>query len=290
MRARRRPWSHSTARARDRWLPPRLPGPISSSTVSWGWSTSIAGCWTARGGRAFRCWSGCAFSRSAPRFSMSSSRFGSAGLKQQIALRTSGFAGPDRPCVRSCDVPRTCRQSALHDLVDTQYSRAQRRRSCRRSSASNLRIHVRRRDVWSEAQHGLGEAATSSEQVQPVLTPVATGSGASRSTRTINKSLNFVVTVKGKDAFGRTSRVAVVQAPRDPAAHPDRAASRELTRFDGHAVRAAVVGDPGQRRRAVPWVCEVRGCYQFRVTRNSDLWVDEEEVEDFLMKALQGQS
>ena len=33
---------------------------------------------------------------------------------------------------------------------------------------------------------------------------------------------------------------------------------------------------------------KVEGCYAFRVTRNSDLWVDEEEVDD-LMRALQGE-
>ena len=33
---------------------------------------------------------------------------------------------------------------------------------------------------------------------------------------------------------------------------------------------------------------KVKGCYQFRVTRNADMFVDEEEVED-LLKALKGQ-
>ena len=33
---------------------------------------------------------------------------------------------------------------------------------------------------------------------------------------------------------------------------------------------------------------EITGCYQFRVTRNSDLYVDEEEVDD-LMRALEGE-
>ncbi len=33
---------------------------------------------------------------------------------------------------------------------------------------------------------------------------------------------------------------------------------------------------------------EINGCYQFRVTRNSDLFVDDEEVDD-LMHALEGE-
>jgi polyphosphate kinase len=33
---------------------------------------------------------------------------------------------------------------------------------------------------------------------------------------------------------------------------------------------------------------KVTGCYQFRVTRNSDLFVDEEEIDD-LRRALEGE-
>ncbi|NIW24156.1 MAG: RNA degradosome polyphosphate kinase, partial [Gammaproteobacteria bacterium] len=32
----------------------------------------------------------------------------------------------------------------------------------------------------------------------------------------------------------------------------------------------------------------IDGCYQFRVTRNSDLYIDDEEVDD-LMRALEGE-
>ncbi len=99
-----------------------------------------------------------------------------------------------------------------------------------------------------------------------------------------NKSLNFIVTLKGKDAFGRESGMAIVQAP------------RALPRFIELPEDIA-----GARHRFVflssilhAWVDElfpgmtVKGCYQFRVTRNTDLFVDDEAVDD-LKEALSGE-
>ena len=120
-------------------------------------------------------------------------------------------------------------------------------------------------------------------EVLPVLTPVGLDP-AHPFPRIANKTLNFIVSLKGKDAFGRVSRAAVVQAPRMlprvialPSEDPDQ--PREFVMLS--SVIHANVEElfPGMR---------VKGCYQFRVTRNSDLYVDEEEVDD-LMKALQGQ-
>ena len=49
--------------------------------------------------------------------------------------------------------------------------------------------------------------------MMPVLTPI--GLDISHPfPRVLNKSLNFAVELEGKDAFGRNSGVAIVQAPR----------------------------------------------------------------------------
>ena len=49
-------------------------------------------------------------------------------------------------------------------------------------------------------------------EVMPVLTPI--GLDPSHPfPRVLNKSLNFAVELKGKDAFGRSSGAAIVQAP-----------------------------------------------------------------------------
>ena len=50
-------------------------------------------------------------------------------------------------------------------------------------------------------------------EVLPVLTPIGLDP-AHPFPRVFNKSLNLIVELEGRDAFGRSSRVAIVQAPR----------------------------------------------------------------------------
>ena len=93
-----------------------------------------------------------------------------------------------------------------------------------------------------------------------------------------------MVTLEGKDAFGRASGKAVVQAPRSLPRLVRLPASVAQAPYDFVFLSSIVhanVGDlfPGMK---------VTGCYQFRVTRNSDLFVDEEEVDD-LLRALEGE-
>ncbi len=120
-------------------------------------------------------------------------------------------------------------------------------------------------------------------RVQPVLTPVGLDP-AHPFPRILNKSLNYLVSLDGKDAFGRKSRAAVLQAPRilprliplPPGIAPAPHAFVLLTTVIRQHVDELF---PGMK---------VRGCYEFRVTRNSDLWIDEEEVQDLLL-ALKGE-
>ena len=51
------------------------------------------------------------------------------------------------------------------------------------------------------------------DEVLPVLTPVGLDP-AHPFPQILNKSLNFVVSLEGTDAFGRQTEYAVVQAPR----------------------------------------------------------------------------
>jgi polyphosphate kinase len=102
--------------------------------------------------------------------------------------------------------------------------------------------------------------------------------------RVLNKGLNFIVEVTGADAFGRGSGVAVVQVPRSlPRVI---ALPRELAQgpHDFVLLSSIIHEHVGE---LFPGMTPT-GCHQFRVTRNSDLWVDEEEV-DNLLKALQGE-
>jgi polyphosphate kinase len=118
-------------------------------------------------------------------------------------------------------------------------------------------------------------------EVEPVLSPLGLDP-ARPFPRIQNKSLNFIVQLHGKDAFGRDSELAIVQAPRSlPRVVPvsvsgSRRAFVLLSSIVHNFVHKLFAG------------IEVRGCYQFRLTRNSDLFVDEEEIDD-LRRALEGE-
>ncbi len=118
-------------------------------------------------------------------------------------------------------------------------------------------------------------------EVEPVLSPLGLDP-ARPFPRIQNKSLNFIVRLDGQDAFGRDTDLAIVQAPRSlprvvPAKMEDGSPCFVLL--------SAII------QEFVPKLFEgmrILGCYPFRVTRNSDLFVDEEEVDD-LRRALEGE-
>ncbi|MEX1024208.1 MAG: polyphosphate kinase 1 [Planctomycetota bacterium] len=143
-------------------------------------------------------------------------------------------------------------------------------------------VRILRRQAWTDNQADWVKRVFRNE-VLPVLTPI--GIDPSHPfPRVLNKGLSFLVTLSGNDAYGREGGVAVLQVPRSlPRVYR---MMPELSKAEYAFVMVSSiihhhVGElfPGM---------EVTGCYQFRVTRNSDLWVDEEEVEN-LLKALQGE-
>jgi polyphosphate kinase len=135
-------------------------------------------------------------------------------------------------------------------------------------------------DMWTEAQ-AAWLADYFAREVEPVLSPLALDP-ARPFPKILNKSLNFAVVVEGEDGFGRNSGLAVVQAPRSLPRLiklPDELGSRNFV-FLGTIVEAFV--------SKLFAGMNMRGCYQFRVTRNSDLFVEQEEVDD-LLRAVEGE-
>ena len=135
-------------------------------------------------------------------------------------------------------------------------------------------------EMWTEAQ-AVWLADYFSREVEPVLSPLALDP-ARPFPKILNKSLNFAVVVEGEDGFGRNSGLAVVQAPRSLPRLirlPDELGSRNFV-FLGTIVEAFV-------SKLFAGML-MRGCYQFRVTRNSDLFVEQEEVDD-LLRAVEGE-
>ncbi len=118
-------------------------------------------------------------------------------------------------------------------------------------------------------------------EVEPVLSPLGLDP-ARPFPRIQNKSLNFIVKLAGKDAFGRDGDMAIVQAPRSL---PRVVA---LPSVDGRQRLVALSTIVEAFVARLFTGMEVLGCYQFRLTRNSDLFIDDEEVDD-LRRALEGE-
>lgn len=205
-----------------------------------------------------------------------------AGLKQRIEIGAPA-QGPEEASAQQILDQLA---DGIRDLVAKQYELLNESLFPQLSEAG---VHFLRDTRWGKATSWSDEDDSwlekyFEEQVMPVLTPI-TFDPSRPFPRILNKSLNFVVRLHGKDAFGRRRHRGMVQAP--------RSLPRVIRMPDE-------VGSPGEERfiflstlirRYVDRLfagLEVDGCYQFRVTRNSNLYVDDEEVND-LVRALEGQ-
>ena len=127
------------------------------------------------------------------------------------------------------------------------------------------------RRQWTEQQRAWIESYFDRELL-PILTPLGLDP-AHPFPRLLNKSLNFVVSLSGKDAFGRASGMAVVQAPR---ILPRVVKLPEgLGKGHGFVLLSSILH--AYVHKLFPGM-DVEGCYQFRLTRNSELTVDEEDL------------
>jgi polyphosphate kinase len=133
------------------------------------------------------------------------------------------------------------------------------------------------RDAWNAKQRGWLQGYFRNE-ILPVLSPLGLDP-AHPFPRILNKSLNLAVVLKGKDAFGRDGNMALVRAPRSlpriirlPAEVADKPYDFVFLSSILHEFMDEMF--PGMK---------VRGAYQFRVTRNSELFVDEEDVENLAL-------
>ncbi|CAN1521629.1 Ppk Polyphosphate kinase [Burkholderiaceae bacterium] len=198
-----------------------------------------------------------------------------AGVKEQL-LDNPLKIGPDGHTIaESYDLV----SKQAHDLVNRQYALYQ---NVLIPQLRKAGIQFLLPNFWTNEQQAWAEDFFK-EELLPLLTPIALDP-AHPFPRVINKSLNFIVQLDGKDAFGRKAHLAVVQAPRALprlVTMPKRlCADQETFVFLSSFIQAFVYQlFPGMK---------VLGCYQFRVTRNSDLFVSDDEVTD-LRQALQGE-
>jgi len=199
-----------------------------------------------------------------------------AGLRQAMELGV-GQTGADN---RSPQQLLREISQRTHALVEEQYRLLNEEVTPALAEAG---IRFLRRNEWTPAQQDWIRRYFETALL-PILSPLGLDP-AHPFPQVLNKSLNFIVSLEGRDAFGRNSGMAVVQAPRALPRIIQLPAS-----LDGNgpydfvflsSIIHAHVTDlfPGMN---------ATGCYQFRVTRNSDLYVDEEEVDD-LLRAMEGE-
>jgi len=199
-----------------------------------------------------------------------------SGLQQRLEMGAAP-AGPDM--LTPQQVLNSIADQA-HELVTEQY-RLLNNELIPALEANDIRFI--RRTRWNPEQLGWVRSYFNNE-VEPVLSPV-TLDPARPFPRILNKSLNFIVGLKGVHAFGRPCSKAIVQAPRSLPRlirlSPDLPDTGPNDFVFLSSIIHAFVDE-------LFTGMEITGCYQFRVTRNSDLYVDEEEVDD-LMRALEGE-
>lgn len=199
-----------------------------------------------------------------------------AALKQRMELGALAQGPEQLPAQQVFDVLR----HRMLSVVEQQYELLN---SVMFPELAASGVRFLRSEEWTpEQQEWL--ATYFNEQVVPVLTPL-TFDPSRPFPQVLNKSLNFIVRLKGRDAYGRQRHRGMVQAPRslpriiklpESLSEPD---SHDYV-FLSSIIRMHVGSlFPG---------LGVDGCYQFRVTRNSNLYVDEEEVSD-LVRALEGE-
>lgn len=143
-------------------------------------------------------------------------------------------------------------------------------------------IRFVRRGLWTTQQRRWVKEFFE-EKIVPVISPI--GLDPSHPfPRLINKSLNFIVQLEGKDAFGRETGLAIIPAPRS-LPRLIRLPDELCEAGDNLIFLSSIIHEfadelfPGMK---------VRGCYQFRITRNADLSFDFEEIED-LARTLRGE-
>lgn len=195
-------------------------------------------------------------------------------LKQRIALALPHQGADSTP---AAVLHRQIRET-VSELVTNQY------KLLNETVLPRLEEHgvrLLRRSRWTPAQKAWIKNYFT-EQALPVLTPV--GLDPAHPFPVVqNKGLNFLITLEGEDAFERDSGVAILQVPRclpRVIRLPEELSDGQDFTLISSVIHANVSAlFPGM---------QVTGCHQFRLTRDSNMWVDEEEIDD-LLDALKGE-
>lgn len=211
----------------------------------------------------------------------------STNLDEFFEIRVSGLqqrreagAAPSGPEMLSAQQALKEINSIAAEIVTTQY-RLLNEEIIPGLAAEGIRFI--RRDEWNSSQREWLKDYFR-HKVVPTLSPISLDP-ARPLPRILNKSLNFIIGLDGIHAFGRPCDRAIVQAPRSlPRMIPLPPELQETGESDFVFLSSIIHAFVDELFVGM----KITGCYQFRITRNSDLYVDEEEV-DNLMRAIEGE-
>lgn len=191
-----------------------------------------------------------------------------AGIKQQIAFSSSD-SGPDG--LAPTEVFERI-QTRTHELVSELH----------RLWTNEIRPLVEQNGIFIHKISDLDQGQRKQlrkyfqDEVFPVLTPLAVDA-AHPFPQVPNKLASLIFELKSDEFEGCADILAIVQLPRVlPRMIPLKTQEKQTARYVLLTDLVATFGEalfPG---------CHIQGAYPFRVTRNSDLYIDEEEAENLL--------
>jgi len=197
-----------------------------------------------------------------------------AGLKHQIKFGRETM-GPD-----GLSPQQTLEEinKVAHELVQEQYEILN---NVLLPALEEENIRFLRRKEWTEEQREWLDGYFERE-ILPIINPI--GLDPSHPfPRLVNKSLNFIVELDGKDAFGRETGMAIVPAPRSLPRMIKL--PKEISKNDEVVFLSSIIH--AHADQLFPGM-SVQGCYQFRLTRNADFELEQDDMVD-LASALKGE-
>jgi polyphosphate kinase len=199
-----------------------------------------------------------------------------AGLLEQIRMNSTKTSPNGWNAHTSLQhiLPKT------HELVSQQYALLN---DTLIPALKNAGVHLLHQNAWSkDIQHYVRTYFI--KHILPVLTPIVLDP-AHPFPHVHNKGLNIIVSIHGEDAFGRDGGYAILPVPRTlprvialpEALHPQSVHACVL-------LSSVVLANVGLLFPGI----KITQTSTFRVTRNSELWLDENEVDD-LLSAVEGE-
>ena len=166
----------------------------------------------------------------------------------------------------------------VNSIIKVQYDLLQ--RSVFRALRTKNIVFLRRRELNNAQKRWASKYFD--EHILPIITPVMLEGtspnmmGSHPFPKIQNKSLNFMVKLKGRDDFGNSPKLAFVPAPRTLSRYikfPKRLSNNK----ESYIFLSSLIHE--NIDKLFPGL-QVRGCHQFRVTMNSNLVFDDEDLND----------